>query len=56
MSSVSDHWDTVLNTCVNHPIASGNGRDCEWYADSEFYANNTLKSNVTVVEGSHPES
>ena len=53
MSSMSDHWDTVLNTCTNHPISSGNGRECEWYADSEFYAQDTVKSNVTTKPGSH---
>ena len=53
MSSMTDHWETVLNTCDNHKISQGNGRECEWYADSEFYAQDTVKTNVTTTNGSH---
>lgn len=47
--SVSNTVDAkmhVINTCENH--TEGNGRECSWGADSEYYGANTLAQNVTI--------
>jgi len=38
---------TEFATCDNHK--TGNGRQCEWISDSEYYSTNTMDGNVTVT-------
>ena len=40
------HTNAEIEKCDNHK--NGNGRDCEWISDSEYYSQNTLDQNVTV--------
>lgn len=49
--SLSDRVDAYPTrsdtaTCENHK--TGNGRECEWISDSEYYSVDTLQQNVTV--------
>ena len=47
MSNIKTAEPTTINTCQNH--TQGDGRECAWYADSEYYDVNTLEGNVTVT-------
>ena len=51
MSNIVDGYPKIIATCENHK--DGNGRECEWGCDSEYYSQNTLKTNVTTTNGSH---
>jgi len=46
MSNVKTASPTIINTCQEH--ATGNGIQCEFRADSEYYSANTMEANVTI--------
>lgn len=49
MTNIIDAKPKIIATCVNH--TEGNGRECEWGCDSEYYSKNTLTECVTVTQG-----
>lgn len=46
MTNITDAKPKIIATCENH--TQGNGRQCEWGCDSEYYSQDTLRSHVTV--------
>lgn len=46
VSKTVDAEPNIISTCENH--THGDGRECEWTCDSEYYSTNTLDQNVTV--------
>lgn len=51
MSNKQDFEPHIISTCETH--ANGDGRDCSYGVDSEYYSQNTLNSAVAVTVGSN---
>ena len=49
MSNQRDFEPHIISTCENHD--SGDGRDCSYGVDSEYYSQNTLNGAVTITPG-----
>lgn len=50
MSSQQDFEPHIISTCESH--TNGDGRECPYCVDSEYYSQNTLNGAVTVTSGS----
>lgn len=50
MTNQQDFEPHIISTCQAH--SNGDGRDCTYGTDSEYYSTNTLNASVSVSVGS----